>query len=373
MKAPRQAHHRRPGQAARSSWWSPRWRPASWSSRSATSTSAPRASTRPCSSTPPAWSRATTSGSPASRSARSRSVEIVDRTRALVTFTVEDDDRAVEGDPRRHPLPQPGRPALHLADRRDRRQREARRGRHHPGRPDLAGARPDGALQRLQAAVRRRCRPSDINQLSYEIVQVFQGEGGTLEGLLAHTASVTSTLADRDQVIGDADRQPQRGARPPRRPRRPAQPADHDVPHLRRRAQGRPPGDPRLARPDLRRCRSQTADLVDGHPRAVRRATSSSCAASPSNLDRNKAELDRALQVLPIKLDEGRPDRDLRLLVQLLPLPLPGPGHASPGQTVPVRLQHRLATGVISDERARSASATPSSIGAISLAVDRGC
>ena len=43
--------------------------------------------------------------------------------------------------------------------------------------------------------------PSDINQLSYEIVQVFQGEGGTLESLLSHTASVTSTLADRDQVI----------------------------------------------------------------------------------------------------------------------------------------------------------------------------
>ena len=45
--------------------------------------------------------------------------------------------------------------------------------------------------------------PDDVNQLSYELVQVFQGEGGTLEGLLAHTASVTSTLADRDEVIGD--------------------------------------------------------------------------------------------------------------------------------------------------------------------------
>ena len=33
--------------------------------------------------------------------------------------------------------------------------------------------------------------PADLNKLSYEIVQVFQGEGGTLEGLLAHTASVT--------------------------------------------------------------------------------------------------------------------------------------------------------------------------------------
>ena len=45
--------------------------------------------------------------------------------------------------------------------------------------------------------------PDDINKLSYEIVQVFQGEGGTLEGLLSSTASITSTLADRDKVIGD--------------------------------------------------------------------------------------------------------------------------------------------------------------------------
>ncbi len=44
--------------------------------------------------------------------------------------------------------------------------------------------------------------PADINQLSYEIVKVFQGEGGTLDGLLSHTASLTSTLASRDQVIG---------------------------------------------------------------------------------------------------------------------------------------------------------------------------
>jgi phospholipid/cholesterol/gamma-HCH transport system substrate-binding protein len=44
--------------------------------------------------------------------------------------------------------------------------------------------------------------PSDINQLSYEIIQVFQGEGGNLRGLLQNTASITSTLANRDQVIG---------------------------------------------------------------------------------------------------------------------------------------------------------------------------
>ncbi|MPZ93632.1 MAG: MCE family protein [Propionibacteriales bacterium] len=45
--------------------------------------------------------------------------------------------------------------------------------------------------------------PDDVNKLSFEIIQVFQGEGGTVESLLAHTASVTNTLADRDQVVGE--------------------------------------------------------------------------------------------------------------------------------------------------------------------------
>ena len=44
--------------------------------------------------------------------------------------------------------------------------------------------------------------PKDVNQLSYEIIQVFQGEAGTVESLLAHTASVTNAIADRDQVVG---------------------------------------------------------------------------------------------------------------------------------------------------------------------------
>ncbi|PXY19539.1 MCE family protein [Prauserella muralis] len=41
-----------------------------------------------------------------------------------------------------------------------------------------------------------------VNQLSHEIIQVLQGEGGTIESLLAHTASLTSTIADKDRVIG---------------------------------------------------------------------------------------------------------------------------------------------------------------------------
>jgi phospholipid/cholesterol/gamma-HCH transport system substrate-binding protein len=49
----------------------------------------------------------------------------------------------------------------------------------------------------------RALSPDDVNKLSYEIIQVLQGEGGTVESLLAHTASLTSTIAGKDQVIGE--------------------------------------------------------------------------------------------------------------------------------------------------------------------------
>ncbi len=45
--------------------------------------------------------------------------------------------------------------------------------------------------------------PTDINKLSAEVISVFQGEGDNFNGLLQSTASLTNTLADRDQVIGD--------------------------------------------------------------------------------------------------------------------------------------------------------------------------
>lgn len=44
--------------------------------------------------------------------------------------------------------------------------------------------------------------PNDVNQLAFEIIRTLQGEGGTVNSLLAHTASLTSALADRDQLIG---------------------------------------------------------------------------------------------------------------------------------------------------------------------------
>lgn len=45
--------------------------------------------------------------------------------------------------------------------------------------------------------------PEQVNELSLNLVQVLQGEGGTVRGLLAETASLTNSLADRDQLIGE--------------------------------------------------------------------------------------------------------------------------------------------------------------------------
>jgi phospholipid/cholesterol/gamma-HCH transport system substrate-binding protein len=45
--------------------------------------------------------------------------------------------------------------------------------------------------------------PAQINQLSGELLQVFQGESGSVTSLLATVSALTSTLADHDQVIGD--------------------------------------------------------------------------------------------------------------------------------------------------------------------------
>ena len=142
--------------------------------------------------------------------------------------------------------------------------------------------------------------PADINQLSYEIVQVFQGEGGTLESLLANTASVTSTLAERDEVIsslidnlnvvldnlGDRDQQ-----------------LSQLILTFKTFIGGlEDDSDAILDSLDQISALSvETADLVKGirspfveDIKQLRKLT--------KNINRNKAELDRALQVLPIKL-----------------------------------------------------------------------
>lgn len=144
--------------------------------------------------------------------------------------------------------------------------------------------------------------PDDINKLSYEIVQVFQGEGGTLEGLLASTASVTNTLAERDQVIGAlidnlnevldhlGDRDDQ---------------LSQLIINFKTFVGGlkKDRGAILDSLDQISELSVQTADLVSGirdpfveDIKQLRRFA--------GNVNRNKDELDRALQVLPIKLEK---------------------------------------------------------------------
>ena len=45
--------------------------------------------------------------------------------------------------------------------------------------------------------------PGDVNQLSSEIIQVFQGESPNVTALVASVGSLTTALSTRDQVIGE--------------------------------------------------------------------------------------------------------------------------------------------------------------------------
>lgn len=45
--------------------------------------------------------------------------------------------------------------------------------------------------------------PQEVNRLSGSLIEALQGEGPSIEGLLADVGSLTSILASRDQVIGE--------------------------------------------------------------------------------------------------------------------------------------------------------------------------
>lgn len=228
-------------------------------------------------------------------------IEVVDRTRALVSFTV-DEDTAVTG----------GTFATI-------------RYRNLVGQRYIAltqeigdtGRLPDGAtipVDRTKPALDltvlfngfkplfQALSPTDINKLSYEIVQVFQGESGTLEGLLQHTASVTSTLADRDEVIGDL-----------------IENLNQVLVHIGDRDEqlSRLIGSFRTLIGGLKDDRQailgsldeiselsvETSSLLSGIRKPFVKDIKELRTVA-GNIDRNKAELDRALQVLPIKLEK---------------------------------------------------------------------
>jgi phospholipid/cholesterol/gamma-HCH transport system substrate-binding protein len=144
--------------------------------------------------------------------------------------------------------------------------------------------------------------PSDVNQLAYEIVTVFQGEGGTMESLLAHTASVTTELASRDQVIGELidnlnDVMATLGNRDTQ--------LSNLLIKLREFIGGLSQDREAIlgSLDSVSALAAETSDLVTGiRPGLTEDVTQLRRVAG--NLDRNKAEIDRALQVLPIKLNK---------------------------------------------------------------------
>jgi phospholipid/cholesterol/gamma-HCH transport system substrate-binding protein len=49
----------------------------------------------------------------------------------------------------------------------------------------------------------RALDPDQVNALSGELLRVFQGQGGTISSVLAQTSALTTTLANRDKLIGE--------------------------------------------------------------------------------------------------------------------------------------------------------------------------
>jgi phospholipid/cholesterol/gamma-HCH transport system substrate-binding protein len=144
--------------------------------------------------------------------------------------------------------------------------------------------------------------PADVNKLSYELIQVFQGEGGNLEGLLRSTGSVTQTLAERDQLIGDVitnlnvvlktvgDR-------------------DHQLSELITQLRAFMAGlvqdkDAILNSLDsVSALARETADITTGiRPGLV--SSVKELRQVATNLNQGRDEIDRALQILPIKLQK---------------------------------------------------------------------
>jgi phospholipid/cholesterol/gamma-HCH transport system substrate-binding protein len=230
-----------------------------------------------------------------------RDVRIADRTRALVTFSVSDEEslsRATHAAIRYRNLV--GQRYIALSDAIG----------------DGAQLKPGETIPVTQTSpaldltvlfngfkpLFQALSPSDINKLSYEIVQVFQGEGGTLDSLLSHTASVTQTLADRDAVIdslidnlnqvlahlGDRDQQ-----------------LSTLITTFRTFVHGLT-GDRQAILDSLDHISGlsvQTADLLQGIRSPFVRDIQQ-LRRLAGNLDASKAELDRSLQVLPIKLNK---------------------------------------------------------------------
>ena len=161
------------------------------------------------------WSRATTSASPASRSAASRRSRSSTATDALVSFNVAKSSIVTKSSTatiRYRNLV--GQRYISLTQGVGNLDRDA--GRRRPSRSSRTQPALDltvlfNGFKPLFAAL----SPADINKLSAEVVQIFQGEGGNLNQLL-HEHRVADQHPGRPRP-GDRrdDRQPQLRARAP--------------------------------------------------------------------------------------------------------------------------------------------------------------
>lgn len=226
-------------------------------------------------------------------------VEILDRTEALVEFSVEDETEITEATYatiRYRNLVGQRYIALTPGEGGDEKLREDDVIPMERTSPALDLTVLFNGFKPLFAAM----NPEDVNKLSYELIQVFQGEGGTLEGLLDSTASVTNTLASRDALIGDlianlnttletvGDRDKE---------------LSELIIQMRQFIGGLSQDREAIlgSLDSISELAVETSQLVTNiRPGLTKDITELKNVAG--NLDRNRAEIDRALNVLPIKL-----------------------------------------------------------------------
>ncbi|MEV6756851.1 MCE family protein [Streptomyces sp. NPDC051214] len=130
------------------------------------------------------------------------SIEIVQRRYAQVEFTLEGERR----------MPASATASIKYLNMLGQRFVDVRRGAGPVGRTLQPGqtiplSRTTPALDLTQLfngfqPLMQGLSPQDTNALAGSIVQVLQGEGGTVESLLATVGSLTTTVAAKDRVIG---------------------------------------------------------------------------------------------------------------------------------------------------------------------------
>lgn len=131
------------------------------------------------------------------------SVEIVQRRYAQVEFTLEGERR----------MPASATASIKYLNMLGQRFVDLRRGPGPVGRTLEPGqtiplSRTTPALDLTQLfngfqPLMQGLSPQDTNELAGSIVQVLQGEGGTVESLLATVGSLTTSVAAKDRVIGE--------------------------------------------------------------------------------------------------------------------------------------------------------------------------